>query len=339
MRSRLVIYDLKKITPWIKVRKGEEKLGEHMELLPKENSLEAALLQSNAKYVLFGIPEDIGVVGNYGNPGARNAWQSCLPFLLNVQNNRFVKGKKILLLGHLEFKDELQEIDAMEGEQKITKAREISEYIDTEVTDLVRQIVECGKIPIVVGGGHNNAYGILKGTALALKEAVNCLNIDAHSDFRKREGRHSGNGFSYAFYEGFLNRYFIMGLHENYTSKKVFKDLDKNEKRIKYNTFEELFIRKEKGFDFELHEALEFVKHSKYGLEVDMDSIMHIPSSAKTPSGLHLNQVREIVLQARNHKNISYLHICEAAPEDNSEEHYLTGKSITYLITDFVRKK
>jgi formiminoglutamase len=32
------------------------------------------------------------------------------------------------------------------------------------------------------------------------------------------EGRHSGNGFSYAYEEGFL-KIFYFGLHENYTSK------------------------------------------------------------------------------------------------------------------------
>src|SRR5690606_4202996 len=131
------------------------------------------------------------------------------------------------------------------------KARELTAYIDTEVTDLVRQIVQCGKIPIVIGGGHNNAYGIIKGTALAYNTAINCLNVDAHSDFRKREGRHSGNGFTYAFREGFLKQYFIMGLHENYNSKKVFKSL-KAEKRIRFNTLDELYVRKEKEFDFEL---------------------------------------------------------------------------------------
>jgi formiminoglutamase len=50
------------------------------------------------------------------------------------------------------------------------------------------------------------------------KENVNAINFDAHSD-RILEGRHSGNGFSYAYEEGFLKKYFIFGLHENYTSK------------------------------------------------------------------------------------------------------------------------
>lgn len=338
MRSRLVIYDLQKITQWIRVRKGEGKFGEHVELLPKDNSLEAALSNSSAKYVLFGIPEDIGVIANQGKPGARNAWQSCLPHLLNVQNNQFVKGKKILLLGHLDFEEELNQIDALKGDSKIKKARELTGYIDTEVTDLVRQIVESGKIPIVIGGGHNNAYGIIKGTALALKAPINCLNIDAHSDFRKREGRHSGNGFSYAFFEGFLEHYFIMGIHENYTSKKQFKTLA-NEKNIRFNTFEELFIRREKGFDFELLEALEFIKHSKFGLEIDMDSVAHAPSSAQTCSGLALNQVREIVFKASRIKNIAYLHICEAAPKQDADDDFQIGKALSYLITDFIRKK
>lgn len=337
MRSRLVIYDLQKITPLIKVRKGEGKFGEYVELLSKDDTLETALLDSKAKYVLFGIPEDIGVIGNYGKPGARDAWLSCLPHLLNVQNNKFVKGKKLLLLGHLDFQEELQQIDSLDGESKIEKARELTSYIDTEVTDLVRQIVQSGKIPIVVGGGHNNAYGIIKGTALALNAAINCLNVDAHSDFRKREGRHSGNGFTYAFREGFLNLYFIMGLHENYNSKKVFKDL-KAEKKIRFNTFEELCVRKEKGFDFELHEALEFVKASKFGLEVDMDSIANAPSSAQSSSGFHLNQVREIVYKASGIKNAAYLHISEAAPSLDTTDQFQIGKAITYLITDFIRK-
>jgi arginase family enzyme len=38
---------------------------------------------------------------------------------------------------------------------------------------------------------------------------VNAINFDAHSDFRILEGRHSGNGFSYAYEEGF-QKYFIL---------------------------------------------------------------------------------------------------------------------------------
>ncbi|MEH6705907.1 MAG: formimidoylglutamase [Galbibacter orientalis] len=338
MSSNLVSYDLKKITPLIAPRKGEQKLGEHIELLHENDSLVSQLSASEAKYVLMGIPEDIGVIANLGKSGTRNAWEVTLPYILNIQNNQYTKGNKVLLLGHLDFSSELKKIDALSGEEQIEEARNITALIDTEVTNIIHKVVASGKKPIVIGGGHNNAYGILKGASLAYGNAINCLNIDAHTDFRKREGRHSGNGFSYAFHEGFLENYFIFGLHENYTSKKVFKTLEK-EPRIKYNTFEELYVRCEKGFDFEIKEAIDFVKPSKFGLEIDMDSIEGMPSSAITSSGLPLNTVREIIFKSKKAKNISYLHICEAAPiMENEREKNLVGKAIAYLVSDFIRK-
>lgn len=61
------------------------------------------------------------------------------------------------------------------------------------------EIVSAGVVPIVIGGGHNNSYGMLRGSSKGLNSQVNAINIDPHADFRELEGRHSGNGFSYAF--------------------------------------------------------------------------------------------------------------------------------------------
>ena len=73
---------------------------------------------------------------------------------------------------------------------------ELVNQIDKEVVHTITSIVKTGKIPIIIGGGHNNAYGNIKGTALAKGKPINAVNLDAHSDFRILEGRHSGNGFS-----------------------------------------------------------------------------------------------------------------------------------------------
>ena len=59
---------------------------------------------------------------------------------------------------------------------------------------------------------------------------INILNIDAHADFRPLEGRHSGNGFSYAFREGFIKKYYAYGLHENYISNYFLKQTNANKK-------------------------------------------------------------------------------------------------------------
>ena len=196
------------------------------------------------------------------------------------------------------------------------------------------QVVNAGKTPIIIGGGHNNSYGNIKGTSLAKNSAINVINFDAHTDFRPEEGRHSGNGFSYAFAEGFLKNYFIFGIHENYTSDRIFKTMNKL-KQIQFNTFEAIKIRRDFKFRAEMQKALDFVSGNSFGIEIDCDAIQNVPSSAQTPSGFSVNNTREFVNFFGKHKNATYLHICEAAPKKKQQNQ--VGKLISYLITDFIR--
>ncbi|RAV30058.1 formimidoylglutamase [Sinomicrobium soli] len=341
MQNFLSLYTLKDIEKIISRRKGETRFGERIQLPNEGQDLEEQLNESEARYVLFGIPEDIGITGNYGRKGARHAWQATLSQLLNTQHNTENKAKKVLLLGQLDFSEEMKLLDTAgtSGNDRIKKARELTALIDTEVTDLVCKIVRAGKKPVVIGGGHNNCYGIMKGCALALGQPVNCINIDAHTDLRKPEGRHSGNGFSYAWREGLLQRYFIFGLHKNYTPKNIFRKFLKTEENIKYLSFEELLLAPESSFEYHMEQAHQFVRKAPYGIEIDCDAIKNVPSSAATPTGFTPEQVRKLVYSWKNHKNALYLHICEAAPHpENEEETRLTGKLISYLITDFIRK-
>lgn len=338
MSSKLTVYDRKKIISLTKIRSGETKFGEKVRWVDPEGDLDTQLAASKAKYVLFGIPEDLGVMGNHGRPGARNAWNAALTALLNIQSNKFTKGSRLLVLGHLDFTEELHQVQSLSGKELIKASRTLTEGIDKEVTDLVRKIVSAGKVPIIIGGGHNNAYGNLKGCSLAHGIPVNALNVDAHTDFRKRESRHSGNGFSWAYYEGFLNRYYMFGIHENYTSRNIFEDLETKE-RINLTTFEDLYLRKSIKPSAAIEEAFAWVKEAPFGVEIDMDAIAYMPSSASSPSGLSLDTVRQIVYTGGRKKNAAYLHLCEAAPDPgNSGEMYLTGKALAYLISDFIRK-
>ncbi|MFN3640608.1 MAG: arginase family protein, partial [Flavobacterium sp.] len=204
-------------------RSGEIKFGEKMLTVPKDFSIVDFLRDCKARFVLFGIPEDIGVRANFGRPGTHSAWESALKSIANIQHNRFCKGSQILVLGKLHIQNDMEvakDLDFHNTDDR-KKLTELVEKIDKEVSHIVFTILKSGKIPIIIGGGHNNAYGNIKGLALAKGKPVNVVNFDAHSDFRILEGRHSGNGFSYAFDEGFLKKYFIYGLHESYTSKNV----------------------------------------------------------------------------------------------------------------------
>lgn len=314
----------------------EVKFGEQISLLSNSTSIYDQLLNLDVDYVIFGIKEAVGVFANCGNQGAELAWDAALKVLVNIQANSETHANNVLILGCLEFDEFQEKIDSLDQSNKkdLKKARKLVGKIDAAVTFLVHQIVSARKIPIVIGGGHNNAYGNIKGTALAKKKPIAAINFDAHHDFRAEEGRHSGNGFSYAFAEGFLKRYFIFGMHENYVSEIILNTLKKL-KNIQYNTFEAIAIRKPLDLQSEMNAALEHLGTGFFGLEMDCDAIKNTPSSAMTPSGFTAEQARQFVHFFGSCKNVGYLHICEAAPTKDTETQ--VGKLIAYLISDFIR--
>jgi formiminoglutamase len=331
------INDLAKVTNH---RSGEIKFGEKMIVIPSGADIINFLKESEAKYVLLGIPEDIGVRANYGRPGAASAWQSAIKSIANIQHNRFSKGSQIIVLGHINVAEEMRDVENLDFNDidDRSKLSQLVEKIDKEVSHIIFNIIKAGKTPIIIGGGHNNAYGNIKGAALAKGKPVNAVNFDAHSDFRILEGRHSGNGFSYAYEEGFLKKYFIFGLHENYTSKSVLDIIKKLEDRVRYNTYDSVNIRKEKDFNREMITALDFIKNDAFGIEIDLDAIPNIASSAMTISGFSVEELRQFISFFGEHKNAAYLHICEGAPDlDNSPNNNLIGKLIGYLVTDFIK--
>lgn len=336
MMKHLKLFSESDLASLVVKRKGEIKFGEHIQLIPHHTSIYDSILNLDVQYVIFGICEDIGVFANGGKTGTSKAWPVVLKNLLNIQSNGFFKAKNVAILGHLDYTEVQTKLDALDASlpSTVTKARKKVVKIDEDVSYLVYQIVKAGKIPIVIGGGHNNAYGCLKGTSLALNSPINAVNFDAHTDFRPLEGRHSGNGFSYAYAEGFLKNYFIFGLHENYTSHPIIKTINKL-KNVQFNTYEAVRVRKELSFNKELSRALDHVNNTFFGIEIDLDAIRHVNTSAKTPSGYSSDKARTFLNFTAKHANVKYLHICEGIPEDDNDT-YL-GKLICFLITDFFK--
>lgn len=324
---------------WSKPRAGEQKLAESI-LLPEGEDLHGILQNSAANFVLLGVKEDIGIRGNLGVPGARNAWDVALKALFAVQSNRYLAGDNILALGALEFEELLEEADGLSVRQDgdVKRFRELCAQVDEVVSATIEAIVRAGKIPIVIGGGHNNSYGNLKGCSQAIGTRVACLNIDPHADYRALEGRHSGNGFSYARHEGHLGRYAIFGLHESYNSEAMLHQLS-NDREISFQSFEGLLALNSIEFQQRFKNLLQWCGQGPFGLELDMDTTTNFPVSALNPSGFTLNQLRVLVSAAAALKAPHYFHICEASPDRcaTSQEQQLMGKSIAFLITDFVK--
>ncbi|CAL2075385.1 formimidoylglutamase [Tenacibaculum sp. 190524A02b] len=330
----LHIFNQQAIDNFTNPRNGEVKLGECVVTLNPKKPIEEELEKTDATFVIIGVPEDIGVKMNGGNGGAHTSFIPAIKAFLNTQQNQFINGKNILILGYLDCLDNVLNFDASDREHGdlLVKA------IDKELSKLIELIVSNKKIPIIIGGGHNNAYGNIKGLSKAKNEAINAINLDAHTDLRKLEERHSGNGFSYALHEGFLSNYFMFGLHENYTPQYIFEMIHDNI-NLEYNTFEELAIYQVTSFKSELQRAQNFIQTKPFGIEIDLDCIQHFPSSAMTPSGFSPQHARQFVHFLAKNKNVSYLHICEGAPSVKNEPttSVQVGKFISYLISDFIK--
>ena len=338
-------YEKKDIVSLTKLRRFETKLGERIQYLAKGEWPEV-LHENAAKYVVVGIPEDIGIKANYGTGGADSNWYPFLHAFLNIQSNDFCSGEDVLLLGHFDFGDikYLIENNAYNEEEKVDAYRHAVNTIDDEVENIVKTISASGKIPIVIGGGHNNAYPLLKGTAKGLlkKELIpiaqmNAINLDAHSDYRTMEGRHSGNGFRYAESDGYLGKYSIVGLQENYISQNVLVDVLSNP-FIQYTSYEDIFLREKKSFIQAVGQAVDFTHDNYTGIELDVDCIQHALCSAQSPSGVSLLLARQFITYTARHSKAAYLHVCEGATQmADGRKDETTGKLISYLVSDFIK--
>lgn len=317
----LELYERATIAALLNQREGEVKLGTQVALFSGWEQLK----NSPVSFVLLGIPEDIGVRANYGIAGASTAWAPALKALLNIQSTDFLSGQSLMILGHFNFK-------APESSRISELENRVSE-IDEAVAPVIQKIIEAGKTPIIIGGGHNNAFPILKGCAMGFKKPMNVLNIDAHADLRPTLGRHSGNGFSYALQHGYLQQYAIFGLHQNYNNAAILAEIKENPK-VNAVFFDELLSNGLSHSDA-LKPLIENLG-DETGLEIDLDCIENVLSSAFTPSGFQINDIRRIILQSK--KKFAYMHVCEGATAmEDGRTSTATAKTIAYLISDFIK--
>jgi formiminoglutamase len=314
-----------KIAEFTTIRTGEVKLGEivprtEIDLVKNEDFVKEFSAIS-ANYVVLGIPEDIGVRANHGNPGAKNGYNSFLKYFCNMQSNSFTNPDEIHILGELHFPELVAQ---GYGTNDVGELRQICSELDELVYQIIFEIVKHGKTPIIIGGGHNNAYGNIMGSSIALGSLVDVLNIDPHADFRATEGRHSGNGFRYAFEDKFLGKYAVWGLNEMYNNQFILDEFAQNE-NLCYESFFNIISEK----SVSIEKFISFLG-PKIGFEIDLDSIKNMPSSAISPIGFSEEEILKFIGNVKSQKEIIYFHLSEGSP--NADSQYIVGKFLAMAV-------
>jgi formiminoglutamase len=293
-------------------------------LRPGENRVGQSFMANNdplkAKFILLGISESIGPLANGGLQGAENAFLSFASSFLNTQDfpHNCACAGYIKWIGLTANNGHLSELVV-----------ELDEFVYEVLTKSLR----VDQIPIVIGGGHNNALPLIRWANL-FHAKIDVLNIDAHADCRALEGRHSGNSFSYAMQEGLINKYYVFGLHQAYLNAASTQLLIDN--KAEYAFYEDYLDGNRNLHDDINGLIVNKLNPDPIGIEIDMDCIADMPSSAISPSGWRLDEIRTVVRKlAKSTLNIAYLHLTEAAPS-SEEDKKKVGKALSYLVRDFI---
>ena len=343
-------YTKQELLEQVKLRKYEAKLGERVQVVnANEQSSDLHVkFEGLASYVCFGIPESIGIMGNHGVKGAENTWFHFVKSFLNLQSTDLFFGENIILAGYFDFSSvsKIIEEHSFSSEERIDACRHaVANIIDEEVEELVKAIVLAGKIPIVVGGGHNNAYPIIKGISKSLYKKslipsaiINAINLDASTEYRILEGRHSGNPFRYAMEEGYLKRYAVVGLQESINPQSIMDDLYSNVNNL-FFTYDQIFVEEKLNFLQAIAQSFAFVDDGKIALELDLDVINESIIGGKHASGITIREARQFVRFSGNYSNVSSFHLCEGNVFNLSADSGQVGILVSLLVLDFIKSR
>jgi formiminoglutamase len=305
-------------------RKGEIKIGQKIQLSEHENWSDY-IAKKKPRYTLLGIPESFGVIANHGKSGCETGFFDILSKLLHMQYNQYtVNVSDLLVLGYIDTSEKASDIGLENASKKVTE-------LDEFLWPIIYEISRHGSIPIIIGGGHNNAYPIIKGISRAKGRKISTLNIDNHADLRETNPRHSGNGFSLAWENQLIEAYYIYGLLKPYNNQHIFDLINSNKNSIFVEFIDNILMDNQIITNF-----ISFIKAAhgnNLGIEIDMDSIEHFTASAMTSFGISSRELYQIVLYLTKHFTIDYVHIAEWISTESSS---YQAKFIAQLILEFI---
>ncbi|WP_088329447.1 formimidoylglutamase [Lacimicrobium sp. SS2-24] len=327
--------DKARVLDHVHARPGETKLGQRIHLASDYADWHA-VKAAGGSVVLLGMPEQSGPRANCGKGGAHLGWQAFLSAFLNLQENALLSAQSLVLLGEV-ICDDLPYSD------DLGQLREQVDELDRRLLQVLAPIFAAGLIPVVIGGGHNNAYGLIRACSEHLAEPMAVCNLDPHADFRQPEGRHSGNAFRYAYEQGYLSHYTVVGLHEQKNSAEALQALQYA--GFPWFSIQQIQWRRELTFSEALEQAQQYLKGAArpVGLELDMDAISDMPTSAITSAGVQLDDAIYYVHRLSQANSVQYLHLAEAAPERHPAGEAaglrVTGQALAELVSAFIKAR
>lgn len=267
---------------------------------------------------IIGFESDEGVRRNKGLLGAATAPNELRKELAKLPW-KFPEVMKIVDLGNVQCSD-----------KKLEKAQQ-------ELGDMTFNVLSKEATPIILGGGHETAYGHYSGVRKFIDEdaTLGIINIDAHFDLRSfEEQTSSGTMFKQILDNDKHTDYLVLGIQRYGNTQELFDKAD--ELGVTYIYEENMSVGNTDATIEKFIDQHDFVMLT---LCTDVLNAAFAPGvSAPSPFGLDPAIVRSIIRTAASHKKTLSFDISEVNPllDENNRTvklgAYLTNEAIASFL-------
>lgn len=277
---------------------------------------------------LLGFKSDKGVYINQGRVGA-------------VEGPMAIRQQLAKLPWHLGSEVRVFDVGNIDGPNQTL------EQLQESLAKAVQRMCALNLYPIVLGGGHETAYGHFLGlqSHLPSYQGLGVINFDAHFDLRPYHlsGPNSGTGFRQMFDlvegQGKVFQYLVLGIQEHQNNLFLFDFVAKS-RGISFLTGLELYDSSYKDICYRLDEFLK--KEDKVYLSIDMDvfSAGHAPGvSAIQSLGIDPNFALKLMQYIALSGRLVGFDVVEVSPTHDIDQHTanLAASFIFYLTQSLIQ--
>ncbi|MDI2585611.1 formimidoylglutamase [Psychrobacillus sp. NEAU-3TGS] len=214
------------------------------------------------------------------------------------------------------------------------------EKAQQQLGEAVNSVLSKKMIPIILGGGHETAYGHYLGVRENIgKEAkLGIINIDAHFDLRPYdEQTSSGTMFRQILEQDENSSYFVLGIQRYGNTQELFNRAD--ELNVQYILEENMHDGQMDQVKTEIEKFIQAHDWIMLTLCTDVLNAAFAPGvSAPSPFGLDPSIVRAIIKTVTSHEKVLSFDISEVNPilDENNRTvklgAYLTNEAITSFL-------
>lgn len=298
----------------------DAKAGEYFYQLVQMCDLNHLSDQKEMAYAILGFACDAGVQRNLGRTGAAQGPDAIRKALARLPIHNF--NRKLYDVGNI-----VCENNELEAAQEL-------------LSNAVSQLHSLGIFPIVLGGGHETAWGHYQGLYQHHQTALPILNFDAHFDLRDLLPNNQGNsGTPFHQIAKWCEKnaehfdYNCIGIQSFGNTQSLFERA--HALKTNYLLAEEIYLKGQRCVTHFIEKILHRVDKLYVTFCLDVLSSAYAPGvSAPQPLGLSPWQILPALRQLATSGKIAGFDIVEYAPCFDPDER--TAKLAALLIGDFL---